>query len=168
MCLGCDCRLWFLLSLLVATLLIVSFSIFCFLCIGTYKPHIFRQTSLPSWFHSHLRIPSGYHGMDKNCFNSHWQKIFFSKSCSSFPKFRRNVFLFHSQNIGISNWQLWSSKISQLKILMGGLANVFACSRIEDCIAVFGNDYQICDTLLEQIPTLGELDKINIMSNGWK
>ena len=53
-------------------------------------------------------------------------------------------------------------------MLLGGLANVFACSRIEDCIAVFGNDYQICHTSLEQIPTFGELDKINIMSNRWK
>jgi len=32
---------------------------------------------------------------------------------------------------------------------MDGLANVFACSRIEDCIAVIGNDYQIFDSLLE-------------------
>jgi len=53
-------------------------------------------------------------------------------------------------------------------MLLGGLANVFACSRIEDCIAVFGNDYQICHTSLEQLPTFGELDKINIMSNRWK
>jgi len=45
---------------------------------------------------------------------------------------------------------------------------VFACSRIEDCIAVFGNEYQICDRLLEQIPTFVELDKINIMSNSGK
>jgi len=42
---------------------------------------------------------------------------------------------------------------------------VFACSRIEDCIAVFGNDYQICDSPLEQLPTFDELDKIDIMSN---
>jgi len=50
-------------------------------------------------------------------------------------------------------------------MLFGELANVFAYCRIEDCIAVFGSDYQICDSLLEQIPTFGELDKINIMSN---
>jgi len=56
-------------------------------------------------------------------------------------------------------------KILQLKILLGELVNVFACSRIEDCIAVFGNDYQICDSILDQIRTFGELDKINIMSN---
>jgi len=55
-----------------------------------------------------------------------------------------------------------------MKILLGGLANVFACSRIEDCIAVFGNDCQICASLLDQIPTFGELDKINIMSNRCK
>ena len=64
-----------------------------------------------SWFHSYLRTPSGYHRMDKNCLNSHCQKYFFSKSCSPVAKFPRNVFLFHSQKIGISNWQLWSSKI---------------------------------------------------------
>jgi len=51
---------------------------------------------------------------------------------------------------------------------LGGLANVFACIRIEDCIAVFGNDYQICNTPIAQIPTFGELDKLNIMSNCWK
>jgi len=50
-------------------------------------------------------------------------------------------------------------------MLLGGLANVFAFSRIEDCIAVFGIDYQIRDSILEHIPTFGELDKINIMSN---
>jgi len=55
-------------------------------------------------------------------------------------------------------------KFQQLEILLGGLANVFAFSRIEDCIAVFDNNYQICDTLLEQIPTFVELDKLNIMS----
>jgi len=58
--------------------------------------------------------------------------------------------------------------IKHVKILLGGLANVFACSRIEDCVAMFGNDYQICDSLLGQIPTFGELDKINIMSNRLK
>jgi len=42
---------------------------------------------------------------------------------------------------------------------------VIPFSTIEDCIAVFGNDYKICDTLLEQIPYFGELNKINIMSN---
>ena len=42
---------------------------------------------------------------------------------------------------------------------------MFARSRIEDYIGVFGNDYQICDSLLEQIPTFGELDKMHIMSN---
>ena len=56
-----------------------------------------------SWFHSYLRTPSGYQRMDKNCFNSHCQKFFFSKSCFPVAKFPRNVFLFHSQNIGISN-----------------------------------------------------------------
>ena len=50
-------------------------------------------------------------------------------------------------------------------MLLCVLANVFACSRIEDCLAMFGNDYQICDSILEQRPTFGELDKINIMSN---
>ena len=35
---------------------------------------------------------------------------------------------------------------------------MFAYSRIEDCIAVFGNDYEICDSLLEPIPTTGELE----------
>ena len=53
-------------------------------------------------------------------------------------------------------------------MLLRVLANVFACSRIEDCLAVFGNDYQICDSILEQIPTFGELDKMNIMSNRLK
>ena len=65
-----------------------------------------------SWFHSYLRTPSGYHRMEKNCLNSNCQKYFFSKSCSPVAKFPRNVFLFHSQNIGICNWQLWSSKKS--------------------------------------------------------
>jgi len=51
---------------------------------------------------------------------------------------------------------------------MGGWANVIPYSRIDDCIAGFGNDYQICDSMLEQLPTFGELDKINIMSNRWK
>ena len=61
------------------------------------------------WFHSYLVKPSVYHRMDKSCFNSHRQKNFFSKWCSSVTKFQRNVFLFPSKNIGISNWQLWSS-----------------------------------------------------------
>jgi len=52
-----------------------------------------------------------------------------------------------------------------MKILLGGLSIVFTCSRIEDGIAVFGNHYQICDSLLDQIPTFGELDNTNIMSN---
>jgi len=56
-------------------------------------------------------------------------------------------------------------KIKQVKILLGGLVNVLTCSRIEDYIAVFGNDYQICASLLDQIPTFGEPDKMNIMSN---
>ena len=43
---------------------------------------------------------SVYHRMDKSCFNSHSQKNFISKSCSPVTKFPRNVFLFHSQNIG--------------------------------------------------------------------
>jgi len=30
-----------------------------------------------SWFHSFIRTPSGYHRMEKNCFNSHCQKYFF-------------------------------------------------------------------------------------------
>jgi len=60
------------------------------------------------WFHSYLRTPSGYHRMDKNCCNSHCQKNSFCKS-GSVAKFPRNVFLFHSENIGISNWQLRSS-----------------------------------------------------------
>jgi len=51
------------------------------------------------------------------------------------------------------------------KMLLCGLANVFACRWIEDCIAVIGSDYKICDSLLEQIPTFGELDKMNNMSN---
>jgi len=51
-------------------------------------------------------------------------------------------------------------------MLLGGLANAF--SRIEDCIAVFGNDYKICGSIMEQIPTFCELDKINIMSNRLK
>ena len=33
----------------------------------------------------------------------------FPKSCSPIIKFPRNVFQINSQNIGISNWQLWSS-----------------------------------------------------------
>jgi len=41
---------------------------------------------------------------------------------------------------------------------------MFACCRIEDCIAEFDSDYQMCDSLLEKIPTFGELDKMNIMS----
>ena len=53
-----------------------------------------------SWFHSFIRTPSGYHRMEKNCLNSHCQKYFFSKSCSPVAKFPRNVFLFHSENIG--------------------------------------------------------------------
>jgi len=53
-------------------------------------------------------------------------------------------------------------------MLLCVLVYVFARSRIEDCIAVFGNDYQICDSILEQIPTFGELDKMNIMSNRLK
>jgi len=55
--------------------------------------------------------------------------------------------------------------ISQIKLLLGGLSNAFACSRIEDSFAVFGNNYQICDSVLKQIPPFGELDKIHIMSN---
>jgi len=51
-----------------------------------------------------LRTFSGCHRLDKSCFNSHCQKKFFSKSCSPVTKFPRNVFLFQSQNIGISNW----------------------------------------------------------------
>ena len=50
-------------------------------------------------------------------------------------------------------------------MLLGSLANVFALRRVEDCIAVFGNNYQICDSVLKQIPPFGELDKIHIMSN---
>ena len=50
-------------------------------------------------------------------------------------------------------------------MLLGGLANVFACSRIEDCIAVIGNDYEICDSLLEPIPTIGELENIKNLWN---
>jgi len=42
MCLAFDCRLWFLLFLLVATFLIINF--FCFLCTGIYEPRMFRQT----------------------------------------------------------------------------------------------------------------------------
>jgi len=49
-CLVFYCRVWFLLFLLVATFLIINFSIFCFLCIGIYKPHMFRQTFLPVSF----------------------------------------------------------------------------------------------------------------------
>jgi len=69
----------------------------------------FLVSTNASWFHSYLRTPTGYHRKDKNCFNSHCQKNLFSKSCSPVTKFQRNVFPFHSQNIGISNWQLWSS-----------------------------------------------------------
>ena len=43
--------------------------------------------------------------------------------------------------------------------MLGGLANVFAYKRINDCIAVFGNNYQICDSLLETTPAFGELEK---------
>jgi len=53
-----------------------------------------------SWYHSYWWTPSGSHRNVKNCFNSHCQKNFFSKSCSPVTKFPRNVFLFHSQNIG--------------------------------------------------------------------
>jgi len=42
---------------------------------------------------------------------------------------------------------------------------MFAFSRIEDCIAVFGNNYQIYYIFLEQIPNFVELDKLKIMSN---
>jgi len=31
----------------------------------------FLVSTNASWFHSYLRTPSGYHTMDKNCFNSH-------------------------------------------------------------------------------------------------
>jgi len=65
--------------------------------------------NISSWFHSYLRTPSVHHRMNKSCFNSHCQKNFFSKSRSPDTRFPRNVFLFHSQNIGIVNWQLWSS-----------------------------------------------------------
>ena len=61
-----------------------------------------------SWFHSFIRTPSGYHRMNKKLSQFSLPEIFFSKSCSPVAKFPRNVFLFHSQNIGISNWQLWS------------------------------------------------------------
>jgi len=55
MCLVFDCRLWFLLFLLVATFLINNFSIFCFLCIGIYQPDMFCQTSNPTCF---VKLPS--------------------------------------------------------------------------------------------------------------
>jgi len=47
MCLVFYCRLCFLLFLLVATFLIINFSILCFLCIAIYEPHMFCQTFLP-------------------------------------------------------------------------------------------------------------------------
>jgi len=96
------------------------------------------------WFHSYLRTPSVYHRMDKSCFNSHCQKNFFSKSCSPVTNLPRNVFLFRSQHIGSCD----PDENITNKILLRGLANVFACSRIEDCIAVFGKDYQFCDSIL--------------------
>jgi len=57
---------------------------------------------------------------------------------------------------------VFQHKIKQVKILLGGLAYVFSCSRIEDCITVIGSDYKICDSLLEKIPPFGELDKITL------
>ena len=40
------------------------------------------------WFHSYLRTPSGFHRMEKIYFNSHCQRNFFSKSCSTVTNFQ--------------------------------------------------------------------------------
>ena len=61
-----------------------------------------------SWFHSYLRTPSGYHRMEKLFQFSLLEKYIF-QILYPVTKFPENIFLFHSQNIGICNWQLWSS-----------------------------------------------------------
>jgi len=47
-----------------------------------------------SWFHSYLRTTSGYHRMDKSCFNSHCQKNFFPNPVLLLQNFQQWLFYF--------------------------------------------------------------------------